>query len=34
VSKSREKIGYDPSVSMEQGLERFVSWLREGEAGK
>ncbi len=32
VSKSREKIGYCPSVSMEEGLERFVRWMR-AEAG-
>jgi UDP-glucuronate 4-epimerase len=31
ISKGREKIGYDPSVAMEEGLTRFVSWMREGE---
>ncbi len=30
VSKSRAKIGYEPSTPMEAGLERFVAWLRAG----
>ncbi|MHC4917437.1 MAG: NAD-dependent epimerase/dehydratase family protein [Planctomycetota bacterium] len=30
VTLSGEKIGYRPSVSMEEGLERFVKWLRSG----
>jgi UDP-glucuronate 4-epimerase len=30
VTRSAEDLGYRPSVSMEQGLETFVSWLRAG----
>jgi nucleoside-diphosphate-sugar epimerase len=33
VSKSGRMLGYAPSVPMEEGLARFVKWLREGEAG-
>jgi UDP-glucuronate 4-epimerase len=32
ISKSRRMIGYSPSVSLEDGLARFVQWLRSGEA--
>ncbi len=31
VSKSRRMIGYCPAVGLEEGLARFVRWLREGE---
>ncbi|MEZ6004154.1 MAG: SDR family NAD(P)-dependent oxidoreductase [Planctomycetota bacterium] len=29
VSKARERLGYRPSTTVEQGLERFVAWYRE-----
>ena len=29
VSKARAKLGYDPSTTMRDGLERFVAWYRE-----
>jgi UDP-glucuronate 4-epimerase len=28
VSKARRLIGYEPKVSVEQGLKRFVEWMR------
>jgi UDP-glucuronate 4-epimerase len=28
ITKAREKLGYNPRVSVEEGLSRFVSWLR------
>lgn len=28
VSKARRMIGYDPTTSVEQGLEQFVNWMR------
>lgn len=31
VAKSGRMLGYRPSVPMEEGLARFVKWLREGE---
>jgi UDP-glucuronate 4-epimerase len=31
ISKSRRMIGYTPSVGLEEGLARFVKWLRRGE---
>ena len=34
LAKSRANIGYNPSVSMEEGLARFVEWMRSGEAVK
>jgi len=32
ISKSRRMIGYSPSVGLEDGLARFVEWLRKQEA--
>ena len=29
ISASREAVGYTPSVSFEEGIERFVAWLEE-----
>ena len=29
VSKAREKLGYAPSTSVEEGLARFMAWYRE-----
>jgi UDP-glucuronate 4-epimerase len=34
VTKARAMLGYDPRVSIEEGLARFAAWLREvGETG-
>jgi UDP-glucuronate 4-epimerase len=34
VSKARRLLGYEPTVAVEEGLERFVAWLRsEGWCG-
>ncbi len=29
VSKARRLLGYEPKISVEQGLERFIRWLRD-----
>jgi UDP-glucuronate 4-epimerase len=29
ISKSKEKLGYRPKMSMQEGLERFVNWMKE-----
>lgn len=29
VSKAEEYIGYEPSVSIEEGVERFIDWYRD-----
>jgi UDP-glucuronate 4-epimerase len=31
VSKARKLLGYEPKVNVEEGLRRFVAWLREAE---
>jgi UDP-glucuronate 4-epimerase len=28
VSKARKLIGYDPKVRVEEGLNRFIDWMR------
>ena len=33
VSKAREMLGYDPSTTVEQGVERFVRWYHETHGG-
>lgn len=33
ISAAREDLGYQPEVSMAQGVENFVSWWREGRDG-
>lgn len=30
VSRARELLGYEPSISIEKGIEKFVEWLMEG----
>ena len=30
VSLARKELGYEPSVSIDEGLARFVEWLRKG----
>ena len=29
IEESRRKLGFSPSTSLEDGIQRFVSWLRE-----
>ena len=29
ISKARRLLGYDPKVNIEEGLKRFVNWMRE-----
>jgi len=29
ISKAKEYIGYEPSISIEEGVERFVGWYRD-----
>lgn len=29
LTRSRRELGYSPTVSLEEGLERFVAWLRK-----
>ncbi|MEN0064687.1 MAG: NAD(P)-dependent oxidoreductase [Myxococcota bacterium] len=31
ISKARSQLGYEPLVSMEQGIDRYVDWLRRRE---
>ncbi len=31
VSKARKLLGYEPKVNVEEGLKRFVAWLRAAE---
>jgi UDP-glucuronate 4-epimerase len=28
VSKAHKLIGYDPKVRVEEGLKRFIDWMR------
>ncbi|MFQ5707563.1 MAG: GDP-mannose 4,6-dehydratase [bacterium] len=30
ITKARQEIGYNPHVNIEQGIEKFVQWFREG----
>lgn len=30
-SRARERLGYDPKVSFEEGIRRFVAWWRENQ---
>lgn len=32
VSKARRELGYDPTVTFREGIERFVTWFREERA--
>ena len=29
IDDSRRDLGFSPSISLEQGIQRFVDWLRE-----
>jgi UDP-glucuronate 4-epimerase len=29
IGRAREKLGYQPRVTIEEGIERFVAWYRE-----
>ncbi len=31
VSKARDLLGYEPTVSIDEGIERFVAWYREND---
>ena len=33
VSRARELLGYEPSISIEKGIEKFVEWFVEGKKG-
>ncbi len=33
ITRAREKLGYNPAVSLEEGLEIFVQWLRGTQVG-
>ncbi|MBN2102757.1 GDP-mannose 4,6-dehydratase [bacterium] len=33
ITRAREEIGYNPQVSIEKGVERFVSWYRKKMEG-
>jgi len=33
VSHARELLGYEPSISIEEGIEKFVEWFVEGKEG-
>lgn len=33
ISRARAEIGYDPKVSIEEGIRRFVAWYREEAIG-
>ncbi|HEY3175160.1 MAG TPA: NAD-dependent epimerase/dehydratase family protein [Candidatus Polarisedimenticolia bacterium] len=33
VTRARARLGYDPRVPIEEGIRRFVSWLRTERAG-
>jgi len=28
IGKAKERLGYDPQVGIEEGVERFVGWWR------
>ena len=34
IGKARRLLGYDPRVPIEEGVRRFVSWLRTEEGGR
>ncbi|MCC7408195.1 MAG: hypothetical protein IT442_08990, partial [Phycisphaeraceae bacterium] len=31
TTKARSLLGYDPKVTVEQGIPRFVDWLRSAD---
>ena len=33
VSRAQEKLGYEPTISIEKGIEKFVEWFVEAEQG-
>ncbi len=33
ITRARRDLGYDPRVPIEEGIRRFVAWLRQGEGG-
>lgn len=34
ISKARRMLGYEPSFQVEEGIRRFVDWLRNGETDR
>ena len=34
ISKSKEILNYDPQVTIEEGVEQFVSWFKDNENTK
>jgi UDP-glucose 4-epimerase len=32
ISKAEDLLGYEPTLSIETGVERFITWYRENEA--
>jgi UDP-glucuronate 4-epimerase len=33
ISKAKTRLGYQPKVQLEEGVERFVEWWRKGGRG-
>ena len=31
IDKARAKLGYDPKIKIEQGIQRFAEWIQSGE---
>ena len=34
ISKARHLLGYHPSTSIEEGIDKFVNWFKEHDAGR
>ncbi len=34
ISKARKMLGYEPKVSIDQGLEQFVNWYLRNQRSK
>ena len=34
ISKARQMLGYEPKVSIDEGLERFAAWFRRDDSEK
>lgn len=32
ISKAKRELGYDPKVSIDEGIKKFVSWFKENES--
>ncbi len=31
ISKIKEKLGYEPKISFDQGIEEFINWIKKQE---